>query len=90
MAIAEIDSAGRVRVIENLSQGVRLGKDTFTVGEISRSTIEDCVRVLKTYRKKLAEYQITRSDQMRVVATSAVREAVNRIAFVDRIYVATV
>lgn len=89
MAIAEIDSAGRVRVIENLSQGVRLGKDTFTLGEISRSTIEDCVRVLKTYRKKLAEYQITRPDQMRVVATSAVREAVNRIAFVDRIYVAT-
>ena len=89
MAIAEIDSASQVRVIENLSQGVRLGKDTFTKGEIARPTIEDCVRVLKTYRKKLSEYQITRPDQIRVVATSAVREAANRIAFVDRIYVAT-
>ncbi len=89
MAIAEIDSAGQVRVIENLSQGVRLGKDTFTQGEIARSTTEDCVRVLKSYRKKLGEYQITHSDQIRVVATSAVREAINRIAFVDRIYVAT-
>lgn len=89
IAIAEIDSAGQIRVIESLSQGVRLGKDTFIRGEIARSTMEDCVRVLKAYRKKLAEYQITRADQIRVVATSAVREASNRIAFVDRIYVAT-
>lgn len=89
LAIAEIDPAGQIRVIENLSQGVRLGKDTFIRGEIARTTIEDCVRVLRAYRKKLAEYQITRPDQMRVVATSAVREATNRIAFVDRIYIAT-
>ena len=89
IAIAEIDPVGQINVIENLSQGVRLGKDTFIRGEIARSTIEDCVRVLHAYRKKLLEYQITRPDQIRVVATSAVREASNRIAFVDRIYIAT-
>lgn len=89
LAIAEISANGQIRVLESLSQGVRLGKDTFTRGEIARSTIEECVRVLKTYRKVLAEYQIVRPDQIRVVATSAVREATNRIAFLDRIYVAT-
>ena len=89
LAIAEIGPGGQVRVCENLAQGVRLGKDTFTRGEIARSTIEECVRILKTYRKKLAEFQITRPDQIRVVATSAVREATNRIAFIDRIYIAT-
>ena len=89
MAIAEIDSAGGVRVLETLSQGVRLGKDTFSQREISRQTTEECVRVLKLYRQKLDELQITRPEQIRVVGTTAVREAINRLSFVDRVYVAT-
>jgi exopolyphosphatase/guanosine-5'-triphosphate,3'-diphosphate pyrophosphatase len=89
MAIAEIDSDGGVRKLESLSQAVRLGKDTFTTGYIRKSTIEECVRVLRSYRQVLAEYGVTQSDQIRVVATSAVREARNRLAFIDRIYIAT-
>jgi exopolyphosphatase/guanosine-5'-triphosphate,3'-diphosphate pyrophosphatase len=89
MAIAEVDSTGRVRILESLSQGVSLGKDTFTKGELGKQTIEDSVRVLKAYRRKLEEYGIRQAEQIRVVATSAVREALNQLAFVDRIYVAT-
>ena len=89
MAIAEVDSTGRVRILEALSQGVTLGKDTFTRGEIAKPTIEGSVRVLKAYRRKLEEYGIRQAEQIRVVATSAVREALNQLAFVDRIYVAT-
>lgn len=89
MAIAEIDDAGRVRILETLSQSANLGKDTFTKGSIDKATIEDCVRVLKSYRRKLAEYKISEPSQIRVVATSAVREAENRLAFLDRIYIAT-
>ncbi len=89
MAIAEITSAGRVRTLETLSQAVSLGKDTFTKGLIERDTIEDCVRVLKSYRRKLGEFQIANPDQLRVVATSAVREATNQLAFLDRVYIAT-
>ncbi|MGI8978535.1 MAG: exopolyphosphatase [Pirellulaceae bacterium] len=89
MAIAEIQSDGGVRTLEALSQAVNLGKDTFTRGSITKSTIEDCVRVLKSYRRMLREYQIEQPDQIRCVATSAVREASNRLAFVDRIYIAT-
>ncbi|MCA9078142.1 MAG: HD domain-containing protein [Planctomycetaceae bacterium] len=89
MAVAEIDSSGEVRVLETLAQGVSLGKDTFTKGEIERSTIEDCVRVLRRYAQTLEEYRITSANDVRVVATSAVREASNRLAFLDRIYVAT-
>ncbi len=33
--------------------------------------------------------KLTRDDQIRVVATSAVREATNRLAFIDRVYIAT-
>ena len=89
MAIAEIASTGDVRVLEHLTQAVNLGKDTFTRGAIAKSTIEDCVRVLKSYRRILREYQIESTDQIRVVATSAVREASNMLAFVDRVYIAT-
>lgn len=89
MAIAEIDTDGNVRTLETLSQAVSLGTDTFNQGSIQKSTIEQCVRVLKSYGEKLTEYQITEPDQLRVVATSAVREASNRLAFLDRVYIAT-
>ncbi len=89
MAIAEITAAGEVRPLEALTQAVNLGKDAFIKGAISKDTIEECVRVLNSYRKILREYQIENPHQIRVVATSAVREATNRLAFVDRIYIAT-
>src|SRR6202453_98770 len=89
MAIAEIDSAGGVRTLETLSQAVNLGKDTFTKGTIEKATIEKCVEILKSYRQRLREYQISRDDLIGVVATSAVREALNRLAFIDRVYIAT-
>jgi exopolyphosphatase/guanosine-5'-triphosphate,3'-diphosphate pyrophosphatase len=89
MAVAEINAQGHVRQLETLAQAVNLGKDTFIRGSISKATIEECVRVLKSYRKILKEYQIENPAQVRVVATSAVREATNRLAFVDRVYIAT-
>jgi exopolyphosphatase / guanosine-5'-triphosphate,3'-diphosphate pyrophosphatase len=89
MAIGEIDSTGNVRTLESLSQAVSLGKDTFSDACIRKSTIEQCVRVLRSYRQVLEQYRITRADRIRVVATSAVREARNRLAFIDRVYIAT-
>lgn len=89
MAIAEIDQEGGVHHLTALSQAVSLGKDTFTRGSLEKSTIEECVRVLKSYRRVLAEYGIESPDKVRVVATSAVREASNKLAFLDRIYTAT-
>jgi exopolyphosphatase / guanosine-5'-triphosphate,3'-diphosphate pyrophosphatase len=89
MAVAEITSSGETRTLETLAQAVSLGKDTFTQRRIRKQTIEDCVRVLKSYRKVLVEYGITRPEQIRIVATSAVREAMNRLAFLDRIFIAT-
>lgn len=68
---------------------MNLGKDTFGKGVLRKATIEECVQVLKSYRQLLNEYQIVQSHQIRVVATSAVREALNRLAFIDRVYIAT-
>ncbi len=89
MTIAEIHEGGAVRALETLSQEVNLGRDTFTRRSIRKATIEQCVRVLRDYRQKIAEYQIQAPDQVRVAATSAVREAENRLEFIDRVYIAT-
>lgn len=89
MAIGEIDTSGAIRTLETLSQPVSIGRDSFATGTIKRSTIEDCVAALTSYREVLEAYGITSESQLRCVATSAVREASNRLAFVDRIYIAT-
>ena len=89
MAIAEIKVSGAIQILEHLSQAVDLGKDTFTRGRIHRDTIEECVQVLKSYQHILSEYGIVSAEDLRVVATSAVRESTNRLAFLDRIYIAT-
>ncbi len=89
MAIGEISRNGDVRVLETLAQPVCLGMDSFVTGRIDRKTINDCIAALKVYRSKLAEYKIVRPDQIRVVATSAVREAKNRMEFVDRVFTLT-
>ncbi len=89
MAIGEIVSDGSIRLLETLRRDVDLGHDTFTGGRIRKRTTEGCVAVLQSYGKLLVEYGITSPDQVRVVATSAVREATNRLSFLDRVYVAT-
>jgi exopolyphosphatase/guanosine-5'-triphosphate,3'-diphosphate pyrophosphatase len=89
LVVAQVDDAGNLKVLDTLQQAVQIGHDTFASGEISRGTIEECVRVLRSYRTVMAEYQVQRAEQFRVVATSAVREATNRDAFIDRVLIAT-
>jgi exopolyphosphatase/guanosine-5'-triphosphate,3'-diphosphate pyrophosphatase len=89
MAIGEIQDADHVRTLATLVRPVALGKDAFTTRRLRRSTIEECVRILKDYQRVLPSYGVTSRDQVRVVATSAVREASNRLTFLDRIYIAT-
>ena len=89
MQIAQINVDGTVERLESLSQAMSIGKDSFIQGSINRRTIEDCTVVLKSFRKKLEEYGVTDPRVIRVVATSGVRAASNRLAFLDRIFVAT-
>lgn len=89
MEIAELSADGKVRTLESLQQPVHLGKDTFTTGRIQQSTIEECVKILKGFRRVMEEYGVTEPSQLRAVATSSVREAANREMFLDRIYMAT-
>ncbi len=89
MAIAEIGGQGKVRHLANQSMPISIGKDTFGLQRIRKNSMEECVRVLSKYRDSMFEFGITRPEQIRVVATSAVREATNKLAFIDRVYIAT-
>jgi exopolyphosphatase/guanosine-5'-triphosphate,3'-diphosphate pyrophosphatase len=89
MQIAEIQPDRTVRRIESFSQAVSLGDDTFIKRVIDHETIEDCVHVLSSYRDKLTEYGIDHRKDVRVVATSGLSEASNKLTFRDRIFVAT-
>ncbi|MFP4012908.1 MAG: HD domain-containing protein [Chitinispirillaceae bacterium] len=88
MSVARISSEGEIKVLESLQQSVPLGRDTFTRGYLQKSSIEDCVKALKSFRHTLNEYGVTDPNQLRVVATTAVKEALNRDLFLDRIFVA--
>jgi exopolyphosphatase / guanosine-5'-triphosphate,3'-diphosphate pyrophosphatase len=91
LAVAEVGADGVPRILEQPRQNVALGDDVFTHGEIAPRTIETCVEVLRKFSRHLEqEYRIQLDPKhVRIVATSAVREATNRETFVDRIYVAT-
>ncbi len=105
LALAEVAEDGAVRPLEHLTRAVNLGKDVFTEGAISPATMEACVAVLRDYRRVLEQYGLSPGGRglsgggaggseagggrLRVVATSAVREATNRLTFLDRIFAAT-
>ena len=89
MDIAELDEAGGVRVLDSLFRAVALGRDTFTGGAIGPETAETCVGILRDFKKAAEEYAAGAPLVIRAVGTSALREADNREAFLDRVFIAT-
>ncbi len=86
LTIAEPDRDGGLRILEEASRGVLLGKDTFTHGRITAPTMEAALKVLEGFRRLLEDHSVSR---MRAVATSAIREASNRDTFLDRVRLRT-
>ena len=82
LVIAEPGPGGSYRVIEEASRGVLLGKDTFTHGRITASTMEATLRALEGFRRLMDGCGV---ERYRAVATSAVREASNCDNFLDRV-----
>jgi len=82
MVIAQVGADRRVEVLERAQRAVRLGHDTFTSGRLSQRTMNAAIAILRDYKKLLDTYK---AEAVRAVATSAVREAANADAFVDRV-----
>lgn len=82
MVIAQVRADGNTEVLERARRAVRLGHDTFLEHRLSQKTMNAAISVLREYRRMLATYGV---ETVRAVATSAVREADNMDAFLDRI-----
>jgi exopolyphosphatase/guanosine-5'-triphosphate,3'-diphosphate pyrophosphatase len=91
MDIAELGGDGEVRVLDSLYRAVSLGRETFADGRISSETTAACVQILRDFRQAAEEYAggPGASVSIRAVGTSALREAENREAFLDRVFIAT-
>ena len=85
LVIAEARPGG-FQVTEEASRGVLLGKDTFTHGRLGAATVEAALKAMEGFRRLMDSYGVAR---YRAVATSAVREAQNADAFLDRIRLRT-
>jgi exopolyphosphatase/guanosine-5'-triphosphate,3'-diphosphate pyrophosphatase len=86
VVVAEATPGQPPRILEEASRGVLLGKDTFTIGRLGAATVEATLKALEGFRRIMDSYGVVR---YRAVATSAVREAQNRDAFLDRIRLRT-
>ena len=82
MVVAQVFPGGHTELLEQTRRPVRLGHDAFVEGRLSQETMDAAIRVLRDYHRILDTYQ---AELVRAVATSAVREASNRDAFLDRI-----
>jgi exopolyphosphatase/guanosine-5'-triphosphate,3'-diphosphate pyrophosphatase len=82
LVIGEVVPKQPVRVIEEASRGVQLGRDTFAGGVLRAETIDAALAALEGLKRIIDGYGVT---NVRGVATSAVREARNAEMFLDRI-----
>jgi exopolyphosphatase/guanosine-5'-triphosphate,3'-diphosphate pyrophosphatase len=86
LLVAELTPGGPIRILEEASRGVLLGKDTFTHGRLGAATVEATLKALEGFRRIMDGYGVV---QCRAVGTSAVREASNCDSFLDRVRLRT-
>jgi exopolyphosphatase/guanosine-5'-triphosphate,3'-diphosphate pyrophosphatase len=86
MLLAELRPEGEVRVLEELERPLALGRESFRTGTLSAASIQKAVNILRQFRERMDAYSVT---HVRAVATHAVRAALNRDTFVDRVFLAT-
>jgi exopolyphosphatase/guanosine-5'-triphosphate,3'-diphosphate pyrophosphatase len=82
MVIADVSADGHIRVVDRVKEMVRLGRRAFTTGRLSQASMDLAVHAVATFRR-LA--RVRGVERVAAVATSAVREARNGAAGVQRL-----
>lgn len=81
MVVAQVESDGRFRVLDRAKERVRLGQRSLNAGRLSREAIDAGIRTLAAFRTLAERHGV---ERIKVVATSAVREAANGGDLVQR------
>ncbi len=82
MVVADVTRDGHLVVVDRVKELVRLGRRVFLTGRLTAESMDLASRALKHFQQVA---QVRRVKRLRVVATSAVREAANRSVFLKRI-----
>lgn len=75
-----------IKIIDVLNYPLSLGKDTFHWGKISFESISKTADIINGFKQVAREYDI---DNIKTIATTAVREAINKEYMLDQIKVRT-
>lgn len=75
-----------IRILESLKNIVPVGSHAFLRGKISQEIINQTVELLEKYKQVLKDYDIM---DVRLIATTAVREARNKDIFLDTVFLKT-
>ena len=86
MNIAEKKGEENFRVLEEVEYPLNLGHDTFTGNKIKFEKVDEMCKTLVNFQKLINDYQI---KYIKVIATTAIREAKNRDYILDQIKVKT-
>jgi exopolyphosphatase / guanosine-5'-triphosphate,3'-diphosphate pyrophosphatase len=78
LAIAEVTQQHKLRTLHEDREVTRLGESVFDAGVISPESMANTIKALKRFHKAVQEHV---ADHVRVVATSATRDALNAEAF---------
>lgn len=82
MVVGSISKDRQLELVEDTREPVRLGAEVFSAGRISPGTADTAALALQRFGERAREL---RSEFIRTVATSALREARNRQDFLDRV-----
>jgi exopolyphosphatase/guanosine-5'-triphosphate,3'-diphosphate pyrophosphatase len=83
MVIADAANPQALVTVERMRVPIRLGRGTFTRGDLDPATMDEAVAAFARFRELFERHGVTR---YRAVATSAVRSAHNRDTFLHRAY----
>lgn len=82
LTIASVNHDGSYNVAHSAREAVRLGQDVFSSGQIGEATIQRALDGFQRFREHISQYSVS---QLKAVATSALREALNRDEFLSRV-----
>ena len=82
LAIASVTQQHKLRTLHEDREVTRLGESVFQAGVISPEAMASTIKALKRFHKAVQEHVV---DRVRVVATSATRDALNAEAFRTRV-----
>jgi exopolyphosphatase / guanosine-5'-triphosphate,3'-diphosphate pyrophosphatase len=82
LTVGSVDRDQQLTILQNLRESVRLGQDVFSGGTISDVTLDKAADAFARFKDAIDRHGV---NWTRAVGTSALREAMNRDIFLDRI-----